>query len=243
MHIVAPEHGYLVNTFDLAIIHFFNAFAGRSAMFDQSTTTRNVLVIGGVPMMFYWYAWSVHGGADSWKRQVLVAGLIDSIFALSIARFLAFSLPFRARPFANPALHFQLPIGVDPTEYIHWSSFPSDRATLFFCVATILWIVSRRLGTLAFSYVFFILCLPAIYAGVHYPTDLIAGAAIGISVGCLCLSTKFTAVIARPALYVLDRYRGLYHAVLFFLTFEIAELFASLRHIIIFVLRYIRLMA
>jgi undecaprenyl-diphosphatase len=231
-----------VNAFDVTIIHFFNAFAGRSAMLDQAMSTRNVLVVGGVPMALFWYAWILYGSADSEKRQVLVAGIVDSVFALFVARVLAFSLPFRSRPFNNPALHFHLPIGVDTTAFIHWSSIPSDRATLFFCVATILWIVSRRLGTLAICYTFFALCIPAIYSGIHYPTDIIAGAAVGIGVACLCKSATFTAFVARPALSWLNTNPGLFHAVLFLWTFEIAELFTSVRHVLFHALRYARLM-
>jgi undecaprenyl-diphosphatase len=238
----AQERGYLVNAFDVTIIHFFNAFACRSAMLDQAMSTRNVFVVGGVPMAFFWYAWILYGSADSEKRQVLVAGIVDSVFALFVARVLAFSLPFRPRPFNNPALHFHLPIGVDPTAFIHWSSFPSDRATLFFCVAAILWIVSRWLGTLAICYAFSAICLPAIYSGVHYPTDIIAGAALGIGVACLCKSAKFTAFVARPALSWLNTNPGLFHSVLFLWTFEIAELFTSVRHLVFYALRYAKLM-
>lgn len=231
-----------MNAFDVTIIHFFNAFAGRSATFDYALSARNVMVIGGVPMAFFWYAWIVHGSVDPEKRQVLVAGVFDSVFALFVARVLALSLPFRARPFYNSALHFKLPIGVDPTNFINWNSFPSDRATLFFCVAAILWIVSRRLGILLMSYILLAICLPAIYQGVHYPTDLIAGAGLGIGVACLCKSAKLTAFVARPALSLLGRSPGSFHFFLFLCTFEIAELFNSARHIVFYVLRHAMLM-
>ena len=231
-----------MNTFDVTIIHFFNGFACRSAILDQALSTRNVLVIGGVPMAFFWQAWILYSGADSEKRQVLVAGIVDCVFALFVARVLALSLPFRSRPFNTPALHFHLPVGVDPTAFIHWSSFPSDRATLFFCVATILWFVSRWLGTVVICYTVFAICLPAIYSGVHYPTDLIAGAALGIGIACLCKSAKFTAFVARPALSWLNTNPGSFHFVLFLWTFEIAELFTSLRHIVFYVLKYAKLM-
>ncbi len=235
-------HGFLMNAFDVTIIHFFNAFACRSATLDRtiSVMTADVLWVGAIPMAFFWYAWIRYASADSEKRQILVVGIVGCVVAVFVARVLALSLPFRARPLHNAALHFRLPFGVDPKILIDWSSFPSDHAALFFCIATILWIVSNRLGTLALCYTFFGMSLPAIYAGIHYPTDIIAGAALGIGVAYLCKST--TAVVARPALFWLKRNPALFHAILFLWTFEIADIFSSLRNLVHHILRFAKLM-
>ncbi len=236
-------HERSMNPFDATIIHFFNLFAQRSELFDRSMwfMTHNVFAVGAVPMAFFWYAWIRYGTTDPVKRQILLFGIFDSVFALFIARVLALSLPFRLRPFHNPALHFQVPFGVEPGTLIGWSSFPSDRATLFFCVAVVLWLVSRHLGRLAIGYTFVGLCIPAMYAGIHYPTDILAGALLGSGIALLCKSTGITARVAPPMIRWLETRPALSHAVLFLLTFEIAELFGSVRTIILQALHFAKL--
>ena len=233
-----------MNSFDVTVLHFLNGFARRSPMLDHTMSflTWAPFTIGAVPMAFFWYAWIQCGSADAEKRKILALGIFDSVFALFVARVLAFSLPFRVRPFFNSALHFQVPIGVTPSIYIGWSSFPSDRTTLFFCVAAILWMVSRRLGILAFCYTFFVACLPAMYVGMHYPTDIIAGALLGIGIAGLCRSSRLTAHVGSFVLRWANKKPALFQAALFLWTYEIAELFHSVRDIVLHILRYARLM-
>jgi undecaprenyl-diphosphatase len=69
-----------------------------------------------------------------------------------------------------------------------YSSFPSGHATIFFALATAVWMYHRRLGY------FFMVCavliaISRVMAGVHYPVDVIFGAAIGIFIAWL--STTF----------------------------------------------------
>ncbi|HUK31864.1 MAG TPA: phosphatase PAP2 family protein [Candidatus Acidoferrum sp.] len=234
-----------MNSFDASIIHFFNSFARRSVILDNfmSYCTLDAFLIGAVPMALFWYAWVQYGRPDIAKRKILTLGILISVVALGVARVLALSLPFRMRPFNTPALHFQAPYGVDSSNYIGWSSFPSDRTTLFVCVAAILWMVSRRLGILAFVYTFLVICLPTVYIGVHFPTDVLAGAALGIGVAAICNSTRLTNFVASPVLHVSDARPGLFHATLFLWTFEIGELFHSVRSIILHALRFAKLMA
>jgi hypothetical protein len=57
-----------------------------------------------------------------------------------------------------------------------WSSFPSDHACLFFALATGLCLISPVIGGLALLHASLIVSLPRIYLGLHYPTDVLAGA-------------------------------------------------------------------
>ena len=126
-------------------------------------------------MAMFWWAWMEYGKESIEKRKTLAVNRVVTAFAVIVARLLALSLPYRERPLRNPLLHFQIPFTANPNELIHWSSFPSDHAVLAFCVATGLWLVSRRLGALAIAYAF-VTNVPRIYTGAHYPTDFLAGA-------------------------------------------------------------------
>lgn len=219
-----------MNWFDQPILHFLNSVAHRSWIADGIITliASNVFLDAGVLMAMFSWAWIEHGKKHPERREILAANLLVTTFAVIVARLLALSLPYRERPVRNPLLHFQIPFTANPNELIHWSSFPSDHAVLAFCIATGLWLVSRRLGALAIAYAF-VTNVPRMYIGAHYPTDFIAGAVLGVAMACLSGTAIFRKA-ARTCLDFLDPHPGLLYALLFAWSFEIAEMFDSLRH-------------
>lgn len=85
-------------------------------------------------------------------------------------------LVHRARPFdAHPAIH--------PLYVVHSSSFPAGHAATALAGAVLLSCVARRLSPL-FLGLAVAICFSRVYVGVHYPSDVLAGAAIGAVVGC-----------------------------------------------------------
>lgn len=222
-----------MNFFDLGIIRFVNNFAQRSWWFDHLMVliANNTLLKGGVMIAMFWWGWNEFREKDSEQREYLLFGLIASVSAVFLARALALSLPFRLRPFHNPALGFRLPLGMEPDALIGWSAFPSDHAALFFCVAACIWFISRRLGIFALCYAFFVISLPRVYLGIHHPTDVIAGAVMGIAVACVSRIVWLRKGITRPVLKWSEVNPALFNAALFLATYEIAELFESVRRV------------
>jgi undecaprenyl-diphosphatase len=220
-----------MNSFDLSILRYFNSFAQRSPLFDHfvSGLSRNTLLNGGAIVALFWWAWNRYRD-DSERREYLLFALGASVFAIFVARVLAAILPFRTRPLHDPSLAFRLPIGMNPDVLIGWSAFPSDHAALFFCLAAGLWMVSKRLGSIAFFYAFLVVSLPQIYLGIHQPTDIIAGAFLGIGVAFLSRLEWLRKSVTRPALHWSTAYPASFNAFLFLFCFEIAELFDSMRH-------------
>jgi len=230
-----------MNWFDLPIIHFINSFAHRSWIADaimHEIATSNFLD-GAVLMAMFWWGWIEYGKKNSEKRESLAANLGVCVLAVVLVRILALSLPFRERPIRNPVLHFTHPFTSNPHALINWSAFPSDHAALAFCIATGLWMVSRRLGTLALAYAF-VTNVPRIYDGIHYPTDFIAGALLGSAMAFLSRTGIFKNA-ARTCLDFLDQYPAYLYALLFAWTFEISEMFSSLRQMAVLVAKSVML--
>ncbi len=221
-----------MNRFDFAIVHFLNTFAHRSWAFDAfiSLVEESNLLKGGFGLAIFWWAWFRYDKPTRDRREYLLFAFVSSAFALLLARAFALWIPFRERPLRNPEYHFQIPYTV--TGFVHsWNSAPSDHAVLFFSLGASLWMVSKRLSVLAMSYAFFVVCLPRIYVGYHYPTDIIAGALLGVAGASLCQLTRLRKGITGPAFHWMEIHPASFYAVAFLWTFEVAELFDSVLHL------------
>lgn len=226
-----------MNPFDSTIVTFLNGFAGHSRLIDGivSGLVSNPLLKGGVIVSLIWWAWfspkSRSNSDNSSGRELLLSGLVAGVLSIAVARGLALTLPFRERPIRNPDLHFHIPFGTDPDTLIRWSSFPSDHAALFFALSVSLFLVSRRVGIFALLYSFFIICLPRTYIGVHYPTDLLAGMAIGSAITYLVSLPALRIRFARPCLQLSEKSPGVFYAVFFLFTFQVAMNFDQVRYL------------
>lgn len=130
-------------------------------------------------------------------RAALRAGLLagaSAAGALAVAALVA-RLVDRPRPFAaDPdGVHLLARHAADP-------GFPSDHATAAFAIATALVLVDRRLGVPALVAAV-ALALDRVALGVHYPSDVLAGAALGIAVATLLFRLTRGLALGR----VLDR--------------------------------------
>ena len=219
-----------MNPFDLWIMHFVNSFAHRSWAFDATmgVVANSVFLNSAVLVSVYWWAWMTQKSDTNGIRETLVVTLfLANPLGVLVARVLAASLPYRERPVSDPQLHFNMPYAQTANALIHWSSFPSDHAVVVFCLATGLWMVSRRIGAWALVYAA-LLSIPRIYAGIHYPTDILAGAVMGIGFAFLAKVPSLRN-IASTALNYLSRRPAYLYILLFMWTFETGELFDSLR--------------
>jgi undecaprenyl-diphosphatase len=128
-----------------------------------------------------------------------------------------------------PSLNFRLPIGFNQGAVIHWSSFPSDHAVLYFALSTVVFLVSRKAGIFAYCFTFLVVCLPRMYLGLHYPTDILAGELLGIGVACLFARKPVRDAIASPLLHWLEVAPGSFYGFFYLSSFILATNVESLR--------------
>jgi undecaprenyl-diphosphatase len=222
-----------MNPFDTSIVSFVNRFAHHSWVFDSFVymLSDNHLLKGGVVVALIWWSWFRPNPNQVESRRYLLWGIVACLLSVVVARALANLLPFRERPFAAAALHFQSPYGHGDEGLIHWSSFPSDHAAVFFALATSIFFAWRAAGIVALCHVFLFICLPRLYLGLHYPTDLLTGALIGIALASIARVRVVRESIGRFAMPWLEHSPGSFYACLFVMTLQIATLFQSMREI------------
>jgi undecaprenyl-diphosphatase len=173
------------------------------------------------------------------RREVLLEALMTSVFALFVARALALLLPFRERPLGHLELGLAMPASLD-TGLRTWSSFPSDHAVLAFALAVSLWRVSRPIGAWALFHATVFICLPRLVVGFHFPSDLIAGAALGSALALLVPLLRLRHAITDFLLKVEVNRPATMYSVGFFVLFEMAEMFDSVRAVAAHVFKVLR---
>lgn len=220
----------LVNPVDARVIALFNQFAQRSWAFDAFfVLCSNYLLRAAGIVPLYWWAWfdksNDHDKGE--KRRILIFGIMACVLALILSRTIAVLLPFRMRPLYDPDLQFKAPYGQPTHMLAGWSAFPSDHAAVYFALAICLWFVSRRLGLFALCWTFFVTCLPRVYLGLHYPSDIVAGALLGIGVAFLSTNAALRSAMTGPVMRFQERHPGPFYALLFLFTVQLATAFES----------------
>jgi undecaprenyl-diphosphatase len=222
-----------MNKFDLAVLTYLNSFANRYPAIDAAVTSSqgNNLLKGGILIAVWWYYWfrdNARATQDATQAKLL-GGLVAMVVGLFVARIMAATLPFRMRPFSNPELHFVIPHSDgSPPGLTTWSSFPSDHAVVWFSIAATIFLIGRRTGWLMLAYVS-LLSLLRVYSGYHHPTDILAGAVLAIVFVKVFTSEYAVRKLVVPVFKLRDTRSGIFYALLFLATFEMASMFNGVR--------------
>jgi undecaprenyl-diphosphatase len=158
---------------DTFVLHALNNFVGTSPWVDW--VARGLVNDFAVPTLLALAAvWLWYAGATPEERQTNQRAVLLIILAVLVANTLIKGLSFvyfRPRPFATESVKL---LFYRPSV----SSFPSVPIALAFTFAAGAWYAHRRLG-IALAYLGAIYGLSRVYAGVHYPSDIVGGALFG----------------------------------------------------------------
>jgi undecaprenyl-diphosphatase len=189
---------------DQSLVLWINGIGGRSVLLDASmdvlVSDYLAPVLASLVLLGLWFSgWS---DAQRYQNQlVTLTGGIAVGFANALVTIVN-ALMFRDRPFVNldVSLYFYAPTD---------SSFPANAASVGFAIATPVFLRHRRLGG-ALYLLAALWGLARVYAGVHYPSDILGGAVIGIIAALLAAGlVRLLAFIPR---HVFRAFRAVYIA-------------------------------
>ena len=220
----------MTNSFDLEIIRRLRDLGRGSWMLDYGAFTVGDcnLLKGGVFVTLLWYFW-FRAGSQGRRDRALVAAIFVASFVViganQAARMLA---PTRLRPYVDMGAGISFPFDMGLK---HSSSFSSDHAALFFGLSTGLFFLSRSLGVAGFIYTFLVICIPRVYLGLHYPTDILSGAAVGILVMLVFLRTRLRDWSGNFLAEMAEDHPGWFYAFAFIMSYQLATLFDDVRNL------------
>jgi membrane-associated phospholipid phosphatase len=217
------------STLEYPVMRFLNLLSRGCPLVDYQLCflSRFNLSSGIAFMSVIWYAWFRSTKPD-YRTRILV-GTCGAALSGILSRLLQLTLPSHLRPLHTPELAFVLPAGLDPNSLNHWNSFPSDHAALLFGLATVIFLAKPRFGYLAFAWAL-ILSMTRVYLGLHFPTDILGGGAVGVLTVSLLQGPTFRALGLR-LLFFEQSATSIFYAIAFFLTLQIGTLFEEPRNL------------
>jgi membrane-associated phospholipid phosphatase len=190
----------------------------------------NSLLKSGLFFAIYTYFWFRKSEDQEKTRRSIVTIIAATLLGLVTTRVLATVLPFRVRPLYDANLqHYPLSIPI-PTNFMGWSSFPSDHAVYLGALGFGLICLSRRLTIPVTLYVAGWICLPRMYLGIHYASDIVVGAGIGVvTVWAALRAGWIRSRVASPVLAFANAKPQLFYPAAYLVLFEMSLIFSDIR--------------
>jgi membrane-associated phospholipid phosphatase len=221
----------MYSAFDSFFIGLMAKYARTSGIFDKFITQFLELhSVKTLPLItILWLLWFSKRSKLQWAT---IEALLGMFGALVISRIIQDVSPERPRPLHSGNPDFVLPFGVESTNLENWSSFPSDHAALVFAFSTAVWCANRRLGAACYVWSVLVVCLPRMYAGYHYASDILGGAVVGVLATLAVAYSHTLRDRLMPRILTLEeRYAPLFYATFFIISFQFADLFDDVRRV------------
>jgi undecaprenyl-diphosphatase len=161
---------------DASVLLFINGLSGKIALLDEFfkgiSNDYFPLIAACLVLTWMWFA-----TRDSLKREVNQRAVMTAVISIAVVSglialcnvFYFRQRPFDVLPYGSLNLLFYRPTD---------SSFPSNLAAVGFAIAVSIFSKNRKYGGFLLALAF-VSSFGRVYTGVHYPLDIIGGAAIG----------------------------------------------------------------
>lgn len=184
-----------------------------------------------VPLVAIWFSREC-----TERRSRILIGLFATCLATIFSVWLQHHIAPHIRPLLDPTLHLHIADPQWAQVFDREGSFPSDTATLYFALSTVILLENRLVGSFCFVWTLLIIAIPRVAFGWHYPTDIIGAFILGpTSVYLFNASPKVRMPIER-GLKLSDGHMYIVHAILFGFLADAYNLFLGLQQFAKFLL-------
>jgi undecaprenyl-diphosphatase len=123
--------------------------------------------------------------------------IIQAFLSAILARFLIVEIIRYFLPRPRPFLEIPVNLLFEP---LNQSSFPSGHAAFYFALSAVIFLYNKKAGLLFFL-ASFLIVISRVFVGIHWPSDILVGAAIGIFSGWIAILflRKFSLIVKKRA--------------------------------------------
>ena len=224
-----------MNLFDLNFISFLNQYSQTSPIVNEliyAFVSNKLLTIAPIIALLWWY-WFKDIDEERRNRKVVISTILGCIIVALMffaVQEIGLLFQYRLTPVCNEAVNFQIPAGIDPQIYKSCTdahtSFPSGHAALLFSISFGIVYISRLMGGLCLIYSL-IICLPRIYFGLHYSSDIIGGIFLGMGTVYLVNLNFIRNSLTPQILKWSDYHPSSFYVVFFLISTELAAYCAN----------------
>jgi membrane-associated phospholipid phosphatase len=221
----------LSGDWDREVLLTLNSLAGSDTLYVWDLA--NDSLFRGAPIFFALVALWFSGDCGK-RRSRMLSGLSAVCLATVLSLWLQFHAATHTRPILDPALHIRI---VNPQWTPEWglvwdrtNSFPSDTATMYFALATVISLENGLVGLFCFVWATAI-AIPRVIFGWHYPSDIVGS--LILAVGCVFLFNKMPyprMLFERTLIFFAER-MYIVHALLFIFLLDASNLFGGLEQL------------
>jgi len=153
---------------DFYFFQLINSWAGQYSWLDNLGVF--FAKYFGYLLIFFLLLFLIKNFKKYWPMVVKAfsAAILARLVIVNIIRFFY----YRPRPFI--ANQVNLLLSDEPT-----GSFPSGHAAFYFAISTIVFLFNKKAGTF-FLIASFLISIARVFSGIHWPSDILTGALIGI---------------------------------------------------------------
>jgi len=215
---------------DILLLHDISSFLTRNEVeYKILNQFGSNPILRGFPIFFMIVSiWFLNNSIE--KHSRILVGLLASCIATIIAVLCQSNFTPHIRPLLDTSVHLNF---VESSEcqkqqFNRPGSFPSDTATLFFSLCTIIFIENRRAGAFCFVWAIITAGFIRIVMGYHYPSDIAGGFFLGVGTVSILNSIRWFKIIFARILKRLEYKEHIVHSFFFIFLADAYSSFAGL---------------
>jgi undecaprenyl-diphosphatase len=213
------------SSWDRDLLVWLNSFAANHTYVWELA---NNSLFRGFPVFFSLVAlWFADDSRE--RRSRMLAGLLATCVAIGLSLWMQFHVATHTRPFLDPAIPLNI---IEPHWRLDWDrrgSFPSDTATLYFALATVIFLENRLIGLFCLLWVAVIIAVPRVIFGWHYPSDIAGSLVLELACVLLFNTVPYLRTLFERTLILVESHMYIVHAFVVIFLMEAFEVFESLQ--------------